>query len=369
MPLSLPTRFCLRSSAAIACVLSFAPGFPTDSRAAPPAPAVDLLSVEETDAALEAIWRKTPEPGQRSPESAKRAALQAYLDRLGPGTGLFTEPSLELNEADFPPLKFHSELLPGKIGYVRLGRLHADLAPRLESTLRDFAQLGARHLILDLRATPAHGTLADAADLAGCFVPEGTPLFSQRTSGETSAPLLGKRSPVARLRMLLLTGPRTAGPVEAFAAVLHVRAGATLLGSRTPGQAADFEQVPLQNSRFLRLPARLAVLPERPGLFAKGLQPDVPCAVQQEASDAALLQAATAGRIAPLLHETERPRMNEAALVAGRNPELEVWIQNQIRKKQGVAPQPPTVKDEALRLAVDFVTAIEALDSSAAALP
>lgn len=369
MPRFQPTRCCLRSSAALACILSVALWLEVDGRSAQSPPSVDLLSIEETDAALEAIWRKTPEPGQRSPESAKRAALQAYLDRLGPGTGLFTEAPVDLSEADFPPLKFHSELLPGKIGYVRLGRLHSDLAPKLESTLRDFTQLGARHLILDLRATPAHGTLADAADISGCFVPERTPLFSERTSRETGAPLLSKRSPVARLRLLLLTGPRTAGPVEAFAAVLQVRAGATLLGSPTPGQAADFEQVPLQNGCFLRLPARLAVLPEHPGLFAKGLQPDVPCAVSQEASDAALFQAATAGRLAPLLNETERPRMNEAALVAGRNPEMELWIQNQLRKKQGGTPQAPALKDEALRLAVDFVTALDALDSSAAALP
>lgn len=362
----LPPRF---YSCALAAAAAVVLGWPETGKSTPPASAVDLLSVEETDAALEAIWQKTPEPAQRSPESAKRAALQAYLNRLGPGTGLYSEPTVELTETDFPPLKFHSELLPGKIAYLCLGRLNAGLAEPLESVLRDFAQLGARHLILDLRATPAQGTLADAAELASCFVPEGTPLFSQRTSKETSAPLLGKRSPVARLRVLLLTGPRTAGAVEAFAAVLRVRISATVLGSPTQGQAADFEQVPLQNGRFLRLPSRLAVLPERPGLFPKGLQPDVPCIVPLEASDTALRRAAADGRVAPLLTETERPRMNEAALVAGRNPEMELWIQTQLRKKQGTASQAPAVKDEALRLAVDFVTALDALNVESVALP
>jgi hypothetical protein len=330
---------------------------------------VDALSIEETEAALEAIWQRTPEPAQRSPDSAKRAALQAYLKRLGPGTGLYEGKPEELSEAEFPPLKFYSELLPGKIAYVRLGRLQADLVQRLEAELRDFAQLGARHLILDLRATPAQGTLADAAGLAGCFISEGSPLFAIRTSEGTGAPLPGTRAPVARLKVLLLTGPRTAGPVEAFAAALRARAGATVLGSPTRGEAADFEVVPLQNGRSLRLPARLAVLPESPGLFRGGLQPDVSCIVPQEAGDAALQQAASDGRVAPLLAETERPRLNEAALVAGRNPEMELWIQTQLQKKQGVPPSAAPVRDEALRLAVDFLTAVEALDSIPLALP
>jgi hypothetical protein len=330
---------------------------------------VDALSIEETDAALDAIWRRTPEPAQRSPDSAKRAALEAYLKRLGPGTGLYAGTPAELTEAEFPPLKFYSELLPGKIAYIRLGRFQSELVQRMESELRDFTQLGARHLILDLRATPAGGTLVDAAGLAGCFIGEGGPIFSVRTSAGTGAPIHGTRAPLVRLRVLLLTGPRTAGPVEAFAAALCVRAGATVLGSPTKGEAAEFEVVPLQNGHALRLPTKLAVVPEIPTLFPGGLQPDVPCTVSQEATDAALRQATGDGRVAPLLAETERPRLNEAALVAGRNPEMELWIQTQLQKKQATPSQVALEKDKALRLAVDFLIAVEALDSIPSALP
>jgi hypothetical protein len=333
-----------------------------------PAP-VDSLTAEETDAALEAIWRRTPEPGQRSPESAKRAALDAYLNRLGPGTGLFAEAPAQLTEGDFPPLRFHSELLPGKIGYVRLGRFQSNLVERLEAVLRDFAQLGAHHLILDLRATPSGGTLEDAAALARCFVPEGVPLFALRSVDGTSAPLQGTHRTVARLPLAILTGARTAGPVEALAAVLRVRLEATILGSPTKGEAADFECIPLQNGRILRLPAKLAVLSERPGLFPKGIQPDIPSRATAEATDAALQRAANEGRVAVLLSETERPRINEAALAAGKNPEMESWIQTQLGKKKGAPAPGKTVRDETLRLAVDFLTAVHAVDAAPSALP
>jgi C-terminal processing protease CtpA/Prc len=157
--------------------------------------------------------------------------------------------------------------------------------------------------------------------------------------------------------------------VEALAAVLRVRLGATVIGCATRGEAADFECIPLQNGRILRLPAKLAVLPERPGLFPKGIQPDVPSRATAEATDAALQRAATEGRVSVLLSETERPRMNEAALAAGKNPEMESWIQTQLAKKKG-APRPgKTVRDETLQLAVDFLTTIHAVDAAPSALP
>jgi hypothetical protein len=73
--------------------------------------------------------------------------------------------------------------------------------------------------------------------------------------------------------------------------------------------------------------------------------------------------------VAPLLVETERPRLNEAALVAGRNPEMELWIQTQLQKKQATPSQAAPGKDEALRLAVDFLIAVEVLDSIPPVLP
>ncbi len=356
----------MKSLAPLSLALLCAGGFfPDAARATPPSP-VDALSQEETDRALDAIWRKTPDPAGRSPESAKRAALEAYLRRLGPGTGLFPSAPEEETEATFPPLKLHSEVLPGKVAYVRLGKLSAGSPDQLEALLRDFIQLGVPNLILDLRATPPSGSLADAAALASCFLPANTPLFSLRSSHATSAPLLANRAFSARFRLLVLLGPRTAGSVEAFAALLQSKAAATLLGSSTQGQAADFELVPLAEGRILRIPSSHAVLEGAPGLFGKGLRPDIPLKVSGEATDAALLHAAKEGRIAPMLSETERPRFNEAALVSGKNPETEAWIQNQLSKK---APEPAPPKDAVLRLAMDFLIAWDALHGQRTPLP
>ncbi len=329
--------------------------------------AAEALTEDEVDRALDAIWLKSPTPEQRSPASAKSAALEAYLARLGPGTGILTEPPMPLTEAEFPPLRFHSEVLAGNTGYIRMGAFTPELPSRIEPVLRDFVQMGARNLILDLRATPAQGSLALAADVASCFVSQGVPLFAVRSGGQPEVPLLTRRPPTGRFRLLVLTGIRTAGPVEALGAALKVHANATLIGSPTQGQAADFEMIPLGSKRFLRLPVREAVLPTAPDLFPKGLRPDILSRVSPDATDAALQRAAQEGKVASLLVETERPRLNEAALVAGENPETEAWIQAQLRRGQ---PKPaPMPKDFTLRMALDFLCAWESLYDQTQVLP
>ena len=316
------------------------------------------LSEDDVDRALEAIWLKVPAESQRAPESAKRAALETYLRQLGEHGGLFNEPKKVLSVAEFPALKFHAETLPGGIGYVRLGAFAPELSSRFEAALRDFKQLNTTILILDLRATPAQGNLDVAVELAGYLLPENTPVCEWHTAKQAAQPVFTERPPVGQFQLFLLTGPRTAGPVEAFAAALRGHGKALIFGCRTAGQAADYESIPLQDGRFLRLPVRDAVFPQEPHLFPEGLRPDLEIKVSNEATDAALSLAAQEGRIASVLDEVEFPHLNEAALVADKNPEAEAWIDRQLKRRR--PPIAPT-RDQALGQVLDFLTAREFL--------
>ena len=316
------------------------------------------LSEDDVDRALEAIWLKVPAESQRAPESAKRAALETYLRQLGEHGGLFNEPKKVLSVAEFPALKFHAETLPGGIGYARLGAFAPELSSRFEAALRDFKQLNTTILILDLRATPAQGNLDMAVELAGYLLPENTPVCEWHTAKQAAQPVFTERPPVGQFQLFLLTGPRTAGPVEAFAAALRGHGKALIFGCRTAGQAADYESIPLQDGRFLRLPVRDAVFPQEPRLFPEGLRPDLEIKVSNEATDAALSLAAQEGRIASVLDEVEFPHLNEAALVADKNPEAEAWIDRQLKRRR--PPIAPT-KDQALGQVLDFLTAREVL--------
>jgi carboxyl-terminal processing protease len=65
------------------------------------------------------------------------------------------------------------------IGYVRLTRFSAGAADLLDSILQDFVAAGSTAWILDLRGNPG-GLLDEAAAVAGCFLPEGTPVCETR---------------------------------------------------------------------------------------------------------------------------------------------------------------------------------------------
>jgi C-terminal processing protease CtpA/Prc len=203
--------------------------------------------------------------------------------------------------------------------------------------------------------------------VAGSFLPADTQVFSVRTSERPAETLRTKKAAPARFRLIVLTGQRTAGPVEALAASLRAQSGATILGVSTQGQAADFEVIPLGKEAFLRLPVREAIVPGAPGLVPDGLHPDIICSATPEATDAALSRASQEGRVGLLLKQTERPRLNEAALVAGENPETEAWIQAQLRRGK---PQPePMPRDAALTMAMDFLMAWESLYGKTQVLP
>jgi hypothetical protein len=57
--------------------------------------------------------------------------------------------------------------------------------------------------------------------------------------------------------------------------------------------------------------------------------------------------------LAPFIYETERPHMNEAALIAGTNPELESIEQRRGRMQDRVP------RDAVLQRALDLITSLE----------
>lgn len=324
------------------------------------------LTDAQVDNALEAIWLRTPSPEKRSADSAKRAALEAYLTRLGPGTAIVFKRDLVQNEQAFAASAFHAEVVTPTTGYVRLGSFSDELPKHLEPALRDFKQIGVRSVILDLRATPTGGTLALASDLASYFLPEGMAVFQLQSSKQGVETIKTTRNRVEQFRLLILTGERTAGPVEALAAALQTHGGALIIGVATRGQAVDFDVIPLGKETFLKMPVREAVLLGALQPVSKGLQPDIFCHSSAEETDAALLKQTKDGRVSHLLKEQERPRLNEAALLANKNPETELWIQSQLNRSKPKLP--PLPRDAALTMALDFITGWEALYGRATSL-
>jgi hypothetical protein len=97
-----------------------------------------------------------------------------------------------------------------------------------------------------------------------------------------------------------------------------------------------------------------AVLPEARPLFPGGLKPDV--SVEMPAADKReVFQTSREKGMTPFIVENSRPHLNEAALISGKNPELEAMEAAQKRK---TGPEKSGVHDPVLQRALDLVTSI-----------
>jgi len=146
----------------------------------------------------------------------------------------------------------------------------------------------------------------------------------------------------------------TAGNAEVIAAVLRTHLNALIIGQQTKGEAVEFAEFPLATGKLIRIAVAEVALPENVSVFPGGVKPDLPVEVPQETTDAVLQQELEKG-VSEYVFETERPRMNEAALVAGTNPELDAIQASQ--KAKGEKPKAP-LRDAVLQRAVDFITTI-----------
>ena len=301
---------------------------------------LDSLDAVQMQKAIDAL-RQTHVRGPSLDATAlTRATLRGLLESLSPGAELAgAEPAI----ADAP---FRSEILDGRAGYIRLGSLSAQNLGQLDTALRDFTENKVHGVVLDLRATPETTDFALAAQAAGRFVPAGTALFSLAGSAPGSdRDFVSEGEPLFRGVIVVIVDVDTAGAAEALAATLRWNARALLVGARTSGRCVEFSLVPLSGEHQMRIASAEVRVAGQP-VYPRGLRPDIEVAQDDETRDAILEEALEKG-MAPFVFETERAKLNEAALVAGTNPEIDS------------EPSMVGLVDRPLQRAVDLVTAIK----------
>ena len=156
--------------------------------------------------------------------------------------------------------------------YVRVGQVSLALAPQLSAALQNVDLTNAPGLILDLRFAVGTDYRA-SANVVNLFVNEETTLLSW---GDQLGVSLPKTNAWVR-PVTVLVNRETRGAAEALAAALRQQRVGLMIGGRTAGQAAVFEEVPLKDNSGNRL--RLAVATVKTGdgqtLPTEGLVPDI----------------------------------------------------------------------------------------------
>jgi hypothetical protein len=303
---------------------------------------LEALDAAQIKLATETIKANHAEAATLDETGMARATLRGLLDGLYPGAELTGG---EAAKTELSP--FRAEILDGRVGYVRLGSIGSENMAQLDAALQDFTEKKAEGIVLDLRATPESSDFPMAAQVCERFVPNGTALFSLVRPGEKQEKILtSSRAPAFQGVVVVLVDEEVAGAAEVIAAVLRRHARAMVVGTNTSGRAVEFTLLPLGGGHHLRYAAAEARVAGLPPLYPRGVEPDLE--VDQSASDKkAILDAALEKGIAGYVFESERARMNEAALVAGTNPEID-------------AEEPGAeLLDRPLQRAVDLVVAIK----------
>ena len=316
---------------------------------------VNSLGAADLQAVITLLKANFTNPDEITDTELNRATVEGLVTRLPRGVMLL--PAKQNPSADTLPTALYSEIIGSHVGYVRIGSLNSANLQALDKSLSDFAAKNVNAVIIDLRASQAATDLPLAAEFAKRFSPKGKTLFTLRKpTGRQDRVFSSDRAPTFRGLVMVLTDGDTAGGAEAIAAALRFHNKALLIGQMTAGRAAEYSDLPLPSGKVLRVAVAVIVSPDGRALFPEGIKPDLPVEMSM-ADKQQIFQLSGEKGMEPFVYEGGRPHMNEAALLAGTNPEVEAAEAAQQRR--GRAPEKPPTHDPVLQRALDVVTSLE----------
>jgi hypothetical protein len=311
---------------------------------------VNSLKQADLQAAITLVKSNFTNPDSLTEAELNRATLAGLLARLNRGLMLLP------GSASTPPENpFYSEIIEGHIGYLRLGSLTSANLQAMDKKLAEFGGKKVNALIVDLRHSPLTNDFGVAAEFAKRFTLKGKPLFTLRKgASKQERTFTADRDPVYQGTMMILADGDTAGPAEALAGVIRYYDKALIIGQPTAGRAVEYSDLALPSGKILRVAIAEAVLPENRSLFPEGVKPDLP--VEMSPTDKRqIFQVSAEKGMSPFIYEAGRAHMNEAALLAGTNPELDAAEAAQQRRGRPLEKGP---YDSVLQRAVDLVTSL-----------
>jgi len=315
---------------------------------------VNSLGPADLQAVIALLKSNFVNPDAITDTELNRATVEGLMARLPRGLTLL--PGKE-NASAVPPSAFYSEIIAGHIAYLRLGSLNSANLQALDKNLSTSAPKKVNAVIVDLRSSGAASDLPLAAEFAKRFCPRGKTIFTLRkAAGRQDRVFDSDRDPTFRGLVMVLADGDTAGAAEAIAAALRFHDKALVIGQPTAGRAAEYSDLSLPNGKILRLAVAEMISPEGRSLFTEGVKPDLPIDMSS-ADKRQIFQLSGEKGMGPFVYETGRPHMNEAALLAGTNPEVEAAEAAQQRRGHAPEKQPP--HDPVLQRALDVITSLE----------
>ena len=135
-----------------------------------------------------------------------------------------------------PPVPYYT-LFADSVGYVILNSFTENCAREVRLALVDLKNRGARSFILDLRGNGG-GSMAEAIDIAGLFIPKGTTVVSTKGKiAQASQTYKTRREPLdATIPLVVLVDGQSASSSEIVAGAIQDLDRGVIMGRRTYGK-------------------------------------------------------------------------------------------------------------------------------------
>ena len=315
---------------------------------------VDTLTQDDLQTAFRTLLKEYIQPGQLSALEINRAALDGLLDRLGLGAELIPRtpaaPSFQSSHITI------SEIPAEKIAYLRPSAFSEEDLTKTDEALKKFAESACTTLILDMRSPMPDEEFSRSASFLNRFCPPNETLFKITKPGKTDPPQLFTSQPAPvhwTGETILLVDAETTGAAEITAAAIHhFHPGSLIIGQQTPGRTVQYQTLDITPDASLRFAVAEAILPDDTSLFKKGLTPKIQTLTPPEAKHQIFTTSEESG-ITKFVEEKEHPVLNEAALVAGTNPELPYLLDKSAKRPSDIDKTP--LIDTALQRTLDFL--------------
>lgn len=318
---------------------------------------INSLGEADLQAIITLLKNNFTNPDAITETELNRATVEGLMIRLSHGIMFLPLPSRGEAAASESSGAFYSEILDGHAGYLRLGAFTTANLQALDKKLGEFSGKKVDALIIDLRDSPPTNDFGTAAEVAKRFCPKGKPLFTLRKpAARQDRVFTSDREPTFQGLIMVLADGDTVGGAEMLAGALRFYNKALIIGQPTAGRAVEYSDLQLPSGKGLRVAVAEAVLPEGRPLFPDGVKPDLPVQMSM-AEKRQIFQLSGQKGMGPFVYETERPHLNEAALLAGTNPEFDAAEAAQERRRHPA--EKPAAHDPVLQRALDVVTSLE----------
>ncbi len=187
--------------------------------------------------------------------------------------GLAQALEIEVTRAVIQVRSVEYEMLPGRVGYLRITTFNETTPDLLAEALRSLRAGGMRGLLLDLRNN-AGGGLEVCVRAASLFLGSGPVVYIQERGGPREPRnAVGDSSPFD-LPLVVLTNIGTASAAEILAGAIQDAGLGTLVGTKTFGKGLVQTVIPLRDGSALALTTARYFTPKLRDIDRKGIEPD-----------------------------------------------------------------------------------------------